>query len=117
MPIIGIDTGASNSAAAVLLGGRLVIVPSAEGITVGGKACPSYVALTADGQMLIGEPTRRQATVNPEGTATAFERLIGGRGKCGYGPRIRARRIVRLPLANDRVGYREAALGNDKARR
>jgi molecular chaperone DnaK len=81
MPIIGVDLGTSNSAAAVLRGGRPIIIPSAEGITLGGKAFPSYVALTADGQMLVGEPARRQATVNPEGTATAFKRLMGLREK------------------------------------
>ncbi len=81
MPIIGIDLGTSNSAAAVLRGGRPIIIPSAEGITLGGKAFPSYVALVTDGQMLIGEPARRQATVNPEGTATAFKRLMGRREK------------------------------------
>ncbi|MDP1898275.1 MAG: Hsp70 family protein, partial [Sulfurimicrobium sp.] len=52
MAIIGIDLGTSNSASAVLRGGRPVIIPSAEGISVGGKAFPSYVALTADGQVL-----------------------------------------------------------------
>jgi molecular chaperone DnaK len=83
MAIIGIDLGTSNSAAAVLRGGRPVIIPSAEGVTLGGKAFPSYVALTADGQMLVGEPARRQATVNPEGTATAFKRLMGRREKVG----------------------------------
>jgi molecular chaperone DnaK len=81
MPIIGIDLGTSNSAAAVLRGGRPIIIPSAEGITLGGKAFPSYVALTADGQILVGEPARRQATVNPEGTTTAFKRLMGRREK------------------------------------
>ena len=81
MAIIGIDLGTSNSAAAVLRGGRPVIIPSAEGITLGGKAFPSYVALTADGQVLVGEPARRQVTVNPEGTTTAFKRLMGHREK------------------------------------
>jgi len=61
MAIIGIDLGTSNSAAAVLRGGRPVIIPSAEGVSLGGKAFPSYVALTADGQTLVGEPARRQA--------------------------------------------------------
>jgi molecular chaperone DnaK len=61
MPIIGIDLGTSNSAAAVLRGGRPIIIPSAEGITLGGKAFPSYIALTEDGQMLVGEPARRQS--------------------------------------------------------
>ena len=81
MPIIGIDLGTSNSAAAVLRGGRPIIIPSAEGFTLGGKAFPSCVALTAEGQMLVGEPARRQATANPEGTATAFKRLMGRREK------------------------------------
>lgn len=79
MPIIGIDLGTSNSAAAVLRGGRPVIIPSAEGVSLGGKAFPSYVALTADGQLLVGEPARRQAAVNPGGTATAFKRSMGRR--------------------------------------
>jgi len=81
MAIIGIDLGTSNSAAAVLRGGRPVIIPSAEGVSLGGKAFPSYVALTADGQMLVGEPARRQASANPEGTVTAFKRRMGQREK------------------------------------
>jgi len=80
MPIIGIDLGTSNSAA-VLRGGRPIIIPSDESITLGGKAFPSYVAPTAEGQMLVGEPARRQATINPEGTATACKRLMGRREK------------------------------------
>lgn len=79
MAIIGIDLGTSNSAAAVLRGGRPVIIPSAEGISIGGKAFPSYVARTADGQMLVGEPARRQMAANPEGTASAFKRRMGKR--------------------------------------
>jgi molecular chaperone DnaK len=75
--IIGIDLGTSNSAAAVLEGGRPVIIPSAEGMTQYGKAFPSYVAFTKDGQRLIGEPARRQAVTNPEGTVTAFKRKMG----------------------------------------
>jgi len=79
MAIIGIDLGTSNSAAAVLRGGRPVIIPSAEGVSLGGKAFPSYVAITADGQLIVGEPARRQAVANPEGTATAFKRRMGKR--------------------------------------
>jgi len=79
MPIIGIDLGTSNSAAAVLRGGRPVIIPSAEGVSLGGKAFPSYVAVTADGQIVVGELARRQAVANPEGTATAFKRRMGRR--------------------------------------
>ncbi|WP_242343392.1 molecular chaperone DnaK [Anaeromyxobacter terrae] len=81
MAVIGIDLGTSNSAAAVLRGGRPVIIPSAEGVSLGGKAFPSYVALTPDGQLLVGEPARRQAVANPEGTATGFKRRMGRREK------------------------------------
>ncbi|MEM2991101.1 MAG: Hsp70 family protein, partial [Halobacteria archaeon] len=75
--IIGIDLGTSNSAAAVMMGGRPTIIPSSEGITLGGKAFPSYVGFAKDGQILIGEPARRQAVSNPEGTVTAFKRKMG----------------------------------------
>ncbi len=74
---IGIDLGTSNSAAAVVEGGRPGIIPSAEGMTLGGKAFPSYVAFTKDGQKLVGEPARRQAAVNPEGTIQAAKRKMG----------------------------------------
>ncbi|HOL43128.1 MAG TPA: molecular chaperone DnaK [Methanothrix sp.] len=75
--IIGIDLGTSNSAAAVLIGGRPTIIPSAEGTSLGGKAFPSYVAFTKDGQVLVGEPARRQAITNPEGTITGIKRKMG----------------------------------------
>jgi molecular chaperone DnaK len=75
--IIGIDLGTSNSAAAVLEGGRPVIVPSAEGASQYGKAFPSYVAFTKEGAKLTGEPARRQAVANPDGTFSAFKRKMG----------------------------------------
>jgi molecular chaperone DnaK len=76
--VIGIDLGTSNSAASVMEGGRPVIIPSAEGAGVAsGKAFPSYVAFTKDGQRLIGEPARRQAAINPEGTVQAAKRKMG----------------------------------------
>ncbi|MFA5150656.1 MAG: molecular chaperone DnaK [Candidatus Omnitrophota bacterium] len=76
--VIGIDLGTSNSAAAVMEGGRPVIIPSAEGAGVAsGKAFPSYVAFTKDGQRLVGEPARRQAAINAEGTVQAAKRKMG----------------------------------------
>jgi molecular chaperone DnaK len=76
--VIGIDLGTSNSAAAVMEGGRPTIIPSAEGAGVAsGKAFPSVVAFTKDGQRLVGEPARRQASVNPEGTIQAAKRRMG----------------------------------------
>ena len=76
--IIGIDLGTSNSAAAYMEAGKPKMIPSAEGTTiVGGKAFPSYVAFTKDGQLLVGEPARRQAIANPEGTLSAAKRKMG----------------------------------------
>ncbi len=75
---IGIDLGTSNSAAAVMEGGRPVIIPSAEGAGVAsGKAFPSFVAFTKDNQRLVGEPARRQAAANSEGTIYAAKRKMG----------------------------------------
>lgn len=76
--VIGIDLGTSNSAAAVMEAGRPKIIPSAEGTIVGGgKAFPSYVAFTKEGQRLVGEPARRQAAINPEGTVMTAKRKMG----------------------------------------
>ncbi|OGF51097.1 MAG: molecular chaperone DnaK [Candidatus Firestonebacteria bacterium RIFOXYA2_FULL_40_8] len=75
--IIGIDLGTSNSAAAAMIGGKPTIIPSAEGTSIGGKAFPSYVAFTKDGQKLVGEPARRQAVSNVEGTVIAIKRKMG----------------------------------------
>ena len=75
--VIGIDLGTSNSAAAVVMGGKPTIIPSAEGATVGGKAFPSVVAFTKDGELLVGEPARRQAVTNPDNTILAAKRKMG----------------------------------------
>jgi len=75
--IIGIDLGTTNSAAAVIIGGKPTIIPSEEGMTPYGKAVPSYVAFTKDGQVLVGEPARRQAIKNPEGTVYGIKRKMG----------------------------------------
>ncbi len=79
--VIGIDLGTSNSAACVLVNGRPMVVPAAEGVTMTGKAFPSVVAFTKDGQLLVGEPARRQAIQNPEGTIIAAKRLMGSNKK------------------------------------
>ena len=75
--ILGIDLGTTNSAAAVMMGGNPMIIPSAEGPTVAGKMFPSVVAFTKDGQLLVGEPARRQAVTNPEGTIREAKRHMG----------------------------------------
>ena len=75
--IIGIDLGTSNSAASVLVAGKPTTIPSAEGASQYGKSFPSYVAFTEEGQMLVGEPARRQAVTNPENTISAIKRSMG----------------------------------------
>jgi molecular chaperone DnaK len=79
--IIGIDLGTSNSAAAVVEGGKPTIIPSAEGTTVGGKAFPSIVAFGAKDELLVGEPARRQAVSNPEKTIAGAKRKMGSSHK------------------------------------
>lgn len=75
--IIGIDLGTSNSAAAVMMGGKPTLIPAAEGTTIGGKAFPSYVAISKDGDLIVGEPARRQAITNPDNTIVAAKRKMG----------------------------------------
>ncbi len=76
--VLGIDLGTSNSAASIMEGGRPVIIPSAEGAGIAsGKAFPSYVAFTKDGQKLVGEPAKRQMAINSEGTIRAAKRQMG----------------------------------------
>ena len=75
--VLGIDLGTTNSAAAVTIGGKPTTIPSAEGPTAAGKMFPSVVALTKGGQLLVGEPARRQAIANPEGTIREIKRKMG----------------------------------------
>src|ERR687892_192414 len=75
--IIGIDLGTSNSAAAAMIGGKPSIIQAVEGTSIAGKAFPSVVAFTKDGQLLVGEPARRQMISNPEGTVLAAKRKMG----------------------------------------
>jgi len=73
--IIGIDLGTTNSAAAVVEGGKPKLIPSAEG----GKLVPSMVAQTKSGERLVGQLAKRQAVTNPENTVFSVKRLIGRR--------------------------------------
>jgi molecular chaperone DnaK len=75
--VVGIDLGTTNSAAAIYEGGRATVIPSAEGPTMAGKMFPSVVAFTKDGQLIIGEPAKRQSTANPEGTIYEIKRKMG----------------------------------------
>ena len=75
--VLGIDLGTTNSAAAIFEGGHATVIPSAEGPTMAGKMFPSVVAFTKDGQLLVGESAKRQATANPEGTVFEIKRKMG----------------------------------------
>src|SRR5437867_2462931 len=75
--IIGIDLGTGNSAAAALIGGKPTMIQAAECTSVSGKAFPSVVGFTRDGQLIVGEPARRQMISNPEGTVIAAKRKMG----------------------------------------
>ncbi|MGD1837706.1 MAG: molecular chaperone DnaK [Nitrososphaeraceae archaeon] len=75
--IIGIDLGTSNSAAAAMIGGKPTIIQAAEGTSIGGKSFPSVVAFADNGDMLVGEPARRQMISNPTGTVIAAKRKMG----------------------------------------
>ena len=71
--IIGIDLGTTNSAAAVMMGGEPVVIPSAEGE----RLVPSVVAVNKNGERLVGRVARNQAIINPENTIFSIKRFIG----------------------------------------
>jgi len=71
--IIGIDLGTTNSCVAVMEGGSARVIENAEGA----RTTPSIVAYTEDGEILVGQPAKRQAVTNPSNTLFAVKRLIG----------------------------------------
>lgn len=71
--VVGIDLGTTNSVVAVMEGGDPVVIPSAEG----SRTTPSVVAFAKNGERLIGQTAKRQATVNPENTFFSIKRFIG----------------------------------------
>ena len=73
--VIGIDLGTTNSCVAVMDGKDAKVIENAEGA----RTTPSMVAFTDDGERLVGQPAKRQAVTNPEGTLFAVKRLIGRR--------------------------------------
>ncbi len=73
--VIGIDLGTTNSCVAVMEGSQARVIENAEGA----RTTPSMVAFNQDGEMLVGQPAKRQAVTNPEGTIFAVKRLIGRR--------------------------------------
>lgn len=73
--IIGIDLGTTNSCVAVMEGGKPKVIENAEG----DRTTPSIVAFTDDGEVIVGQPAKRQAVTNPKNTLFAVKRLIGRR--------------------------------------
>ncbi|MGV6815669.1 MAG: molecular chaperone DnaK [Thiotrichales bacterium] len=71
--IIGIDLGTTNSCVAVMDGDKPKVIENSEG----DRTTPSIVAFTGDGEVLVGQPAKRQAVTNPENTLFAVKRLIG----------------------------------------
>lgn len=73
--IIGIDLGTTNSCVAVMEGGKPRVIENAEG----DRTTPSIVAFAEDGEVIVGQPAKRQAVTNPQNTLYAVKRLIGRR--------------------------------------
>src|SRR5919107_2456783 len=71
--IVGIDLGTTNSVVAVMEGGDPVVIANAEG----NRTTPSVVAFTKNGERLVGQTAKRQATINPENTLFSIKRFIG----------------------------------------
>src|SRR5258706_9691233 len=73
--IIGIDLGTTNSVVAVMEGKEAKVIPNAEG----NRLTPSVVGFTEKGDVLVGEPARRQAVTNPTRTVYSIKRFMGRR--------------------------------------
>ncbi|MEW5985915.1 MAG: molecular chaperone DnaK [Chloroflexota bacterium] len=73
--IVGIDLGTTNSVVAVMEGGEAAVISTAEG----GRLCPSVVAFNKNGERLVGQVAKRQATINPENTVFSVKRFMGRR--------------------------------------
>ncbi|TLZ48714.1 MAG: molecular chaperone DnaK [Gammaproteobacteria bacterium] len=71
--VIGIDLGTTNSCVAIMEGGKPRVIENSEG----DRTTPSIVAFTKDGEVLVGQPAKRQAVTNPHNTLFAIKRLIG----------------------------------------
>jgi len=71
--IIGIDLGTTNSCVAIMEGGKPRVIENSEG----DRTTPSVVAFTKDGEVIVGQPAKRQAVTNPQNTLFAVKRLIG----------------------------------------
>ncbi len=104
--IIGIDLGTTNSAMAYMEGGRPKMIPSAQGSNL----VPSVVAVTSEGERLVGEPAKRQAILNPENTIFAVKRLIGRRWE---DPEVqRDKELMPYKIRKSKTGGVEVKMGD-----
>src|SRR6266704_2549211 len=96
--VIGIDLGTTNSVVAVLEGGAPAVVVNQEG----SRLTPSVVAITKDGERLVGQVAKRQAVTNPENTIYSIKRFMG-------------RKFDEVPSEAARVPYKVARADNGDA--
>ena len=89
--VIGIDLGTTNSVVAVMEGGEPAVIVNQEGA----RTTPSVVAITKDGERLVGQVAKRQAVTNPENTVFSIKRFMG-------------RRHDEVGSESSRVPYKEA---------
>ncbi len=84
--VIGIDLGTTNSVVAVMEGGEPQVIPNSEG----GRTTPSVVAISKDGERLVGTVAKRQAVTNPDNTVYSVKRLMGRRAEDAETDRARS---------------------------
>src|SRR5438876_2935516 len=96
--VIGIDLGTTNSVVAVLEGGEPTVIVNQEG----SRLTPSIVALTKDGERLVGQIAKRQSVTNPENTIYSIKRFMG-------------RKFDEMKSETSRVSYRAVGADNGDA--
>lgn len=107
--IVGIDLGTTNSVVAVLEGGAPTVIPTAEGSNI----VPSIVAFNKNGERIVGQAAKRQATINAENTVFSIKRFIGRRfddvdaerKRVPYTVVAGARNDVQIKIANTNKSY------------
>ena len=108
-PVIGIDFGTTNSLCAFMDGDRPAIIPNSRGM----RSTPSVAALTASGEVLVGESAKNQALLNPDNTVAAVKRHLAAESLLTMGGRaFRPEEIVALILSSLRADA-ERYLGKD----
>jgi len=100
---VGIDLGTTNSAIAVMEGGKPTVITNSEG----GRTTPSVVSLTKKGERLVGQLAKRQAALNPENTIYSIKRFIGRK----YNEVESERKTVAYEVIKGRSNLAEVKMG------